>query len=69
MIKKYNNLKQLRQEHGYSVSQLAQKLGVQRRAIFAWESGKDKPNGDHEKNLCKIYNIKDITVYYNSLTK
>lgn len=51
------NLQELRTSRGLSQEQLADKIGVSRQAIGAWESGKTMPEIDKVAQICKVFKV------------
>lgn len=51
------NLQELRTSRGLSQEQLADKIGVSRQAIGAWESGKTMPEIDKVAQICKVFEV------------
>jgi putative transcriptional regulator len=60
-----NRLKELRQLHQWSQSDLARKLGVSRQAVNGFESGKFDPSLDMAFKLASLFNvaIEDVFIY------
>lgn len=60
-----NRLKELRQLHQWSQSDLARELGVSRQAVNGFEAGKFDPSLDMAFNLASLFNvpIEDVFVY------
>jgi putative transcriptional regulator len=60
-----NRLKELRQLHQWSQSDLARELGVSRQAVNGFESGKFDPSLDMAFKLANLFNvaIEDVFVY------
>lgn len=56
-----NRLKQLREENGMLQKDLAEKIGVTRNSITAYESGKREP--DLEK-IIKLSKVFDVSIDY-----
>ena len=50
-------LKKLREEHGFSQDQLAERVMVTRQAVSRWETGETQPNTDTLKLLSKVFNV------------
>ena len=50
-------LRKLREEHGFSQEQLAEKVMVTRQAVSRWETGETQPNTDTLKLLSKEYDV------------
>ncbi len=50
-------LRKLREEHGFSQDQLAERVMVTRQAVSRWETGETQPNTDTLKLLSKVYNV------------
>lgn len=50
-------LKILREEHGLSQDQLAERVMVTRQAVSRWETGETQPGTDTLKLLSKVYNV------------
>jgi DNA-binding XRE family transcriptional regulator len=48
-------LRQERERHGWSQSQLAEKIGVDTKTIGRWENGKTLPRLDCRALLCELY--------------
>ena len=60
----YNEkLLEFRKNKGLSQEELAEKIGVSRQSIYAWESGKSVPDIENMSKLCQILEIKtnDLT--------
>ena len=53
----YEVLKSLREKHGLTQEQLAQKALVTRQAVSRWETGETQPNTDTLKLLSRIYDV------------
>ena len=51
------NLMMLRNIHGYSQEELAEKIGISRQAYAKWESGKTVPDIDKCNLLAQIYGV------------
>lgn len=49
-------LRDLREEHGYSQHDLAQKLGKSQNTISSWETGRTVPKMKELNLLCNLYN-------------
>jgi putative transcriptional regulator len=60
-----NHLKELRQLHQWSQSDLARELGVSRQAVNGFESGKFDPSLDMAFKLASLFNvaIEDVFIY------
>ncbi|MBW4578799.1 MAG: helix-turn-helix domain-containing protein [Tildeniella nuda ZEHNDER 1965/U140] len=60
-----NRLKELRQRHQWSQSDLARALGVSRQAVNGFESGKFDPSLDMAFKLASLFNvaIEDVFIY------
>lgn len=52
-----NKLKQLRQHHHLSQSQVANHIGITRQAISKWETGQSYPDLDNLKLISQLYSI------------
>ncbi len=50
-----NKLKQLREEHGLSQVELAEKLGKSQNTISSWETGRTMPRMKDMNALCSLY--------------
>ncbi|MBQ1574030.1 MAG: helix-turn-helix transcriptional regulator [Clostridiales bacterium] len=50
-----NKLKQLREEHGLSQVELAEKLGKSQNTISSWETGRTMPRMKDMNVLCSLY--------------
>ena len=50
-------LRKLREEHGFSQDQLAERVMVTRQAVSRWETGETQPNTDTLKLLSKVFNV------------
>lgn len=50
-------LYQFRKENGLSQEELANKVGVSRQTIYAWESGKSIPDTENISKICQVFNI------------
>ncbi|KOP24760.1 transcriptional regulator [Hapalosiphon sp. MRB220] len=60
-----NRLKELRQLHQWSQSDLARKLGVSRQAVNGFESGKFDPSLDMAFKIASLFNVplEDVFIY------
>lgn len=56
-MKEYARLKDIRQEHGLKVSDIAAVLGVTSRRVKSWEDGKHKMPTRYYVKLSKYYNL------------
>ena len=50
-------IEQIRKEKGISVTELCEKIGVQRTTYYKWISKDRKPKMDKIVNMCKVLNI------------
>ena len=50
-------IEQIRKEKGMSVTELCEKIGVQRTTYYKWISKERKPKMDKIVNMCKVLNI------------
>ncbi|MCG8339637.1 MAG: helix-turn-helix domain-containing protein [Proteobacteria bacterium] len=53
----HKRIKQLRLEHEWKQSELAEKLGLQQKQISAYERGASKPSTEALIKLAKIFNV------------
>lgn len=53
----YDKIKILREEAGYSQSQLAKKLDVTRSSVNAWEMGLSTPTTNYIVALAKLFHV------------
>lgn len=51
------NLIMLRNIHGYSQEELAEKIGISRQAYAKWESGKTVPDIEKSRLLAEVYGV------------
>ncbi|MBQ9079591.1 MAG: helix-turn-helix transcriptional regulator [Clostridia bacterium] len=56
-MKEYERLKQLRDEHGYSVEDIAKALNMSPRRVRDWESGRINASFKEYIALAKLYNL------------
>ena len=57
MAETTKRLKELRNEHGLSQEQLAERLGVTRQTVSNWETGITSPNSRVLEKLSQIYGV------------
>ena len=50
-------IEQVRKEEGMSVTELCEKIGVQRTTYYKWINKERKPKIDKIVNMCKVLNI------------
>lgn len=50
-------IEQVRKEKGMSVTELCEKIGVQRTTYYKWISKDRKPKMDKIVDMCKVLNI------------
>lgn len=61
------NLMALRNHHGYSLEQLAEKVGVTRQAISKWENGTSLPDILNCGLLAELYDVSiDALLYHDT---
>jgi transcriptional regulator with XRE-family HTH domain len=53
----YDTIKSLREDAGYSQSQLAKKLDVTRSSVNAWEMGLSTPTTHYIVELAKLFHV------------
>ncbi|MBE6135943.1 MAG: helix-turn-helix transcriptional regulator [Erysipelotrichaceae bacterium] len=58
-----NNIKDLRKKHGYTQSDLANKLGYTVQAISRWEKGKSLPDPVMLYKVAELFDV-DISYFY-----
>ena len=51
------NLKALRQHHGYTMEALAEKIGVSRQAVAKWENGDSVPDLPNSIALAELFSV------------
>lgn len=51
------NLKNLRNQHGYTQEEVAEHLQVSRQAVAKWEKGESMPDIENCMALAKLYNV------------
>ena len=51
------NLKVLRQHHGYTMEALAEKIGVSRQAVAKWENGDSTPDLINSVALAELFGV------------
>jgi len=51
------NLKNLRNQHGYTQEDVAEHLQVSRQAVAKWEKGESMPDIENCMALAKLYNV------------
>ena len=50
-------IKKLREKHGFSQEQLAERVMVTRQAVSRWETGETQPNTDTLQLLSKVFDV------------
>lgn len=60
-------LKQIREEHRLSQSQIAQVLGINRSSYNSWESGRAIPNQKNRDGLAKLFDV-PVTYFESEYT-
>ena len=50
-------LKNLREKHGFTQEQLAERVMVSRQAVSRWETGETQPNTETLKLLSKVFDV------------
>ena len=53
----YEILKSLREQHGLTQEQLAERVMVTRQAVSRWETGETQPNTETLKLLSRLYDV------------
>lgn len=53
----YDMIKMLREDAGYSQTQLAKELGISRSAVNAWEMGLSTPTTQYVVELAKLFHV------------
>lgn len=57
-----NNLRMLREQHGYSQELVAEKVGVSRQAISKWENETSRPSTENLIKIANFYQVELSTV-------
>jgi transcriptional regulator with XRE-family HTH domain len=52
-----DNLKYLRKQNGFTQEQMAEKIGIKRSLLGAYEEGRAEPRLDNLLNICRIFNV------------
>lgn len=52
------NIRKLRKKKGWTVEDVASKIGVSAITVYRWESGKSKPHRIFQKELERIFGEK-----------
>lgn len=64
-----NHIRRLRQEHGWTLKELAAKIGgIGHTSVFHWEKGNNGPSPTQRTRLCEIFGI-DLNELYGIQTK
>ncbi len=50
-------LKELRNEHGLTKTQLALSVGTTYDCIYSWERGRSQPSIEMLRSLCKVFGV------------
>ncbi len=53
----YDRIKKLREEAGYSQSDIAKRMGISRSAVNAWEMGLSTPTTPYIIELSKLFHV------------
>jgi len=51
-------IKKLREESGYTISRLADALGVTQQAVCKWQNGQSVPSIDNLVALCALFHVR-----------
>ena len=68
-MKKYNNLKQIREIYGATQEQIAEAISVNRVTVANWESGNSVASGSNREKLSIYYGIGPEFFYDKELTE
>lgn len=52
-----DNLKKIREEQSYEITEVAKYLGVRRETVWHWEKGKSKPRARQIRMLAKLFKV------------
>lgn len=50
-----DRLRIVRNEHGYTQEELADKMNVSQKTISSWETGRTSPKFEESRRLCELY--------------
>lgn len=50
-------IKELRQERGWTMAELAQRLGVSEATVSRWEAGKNMPKAEHLRAIAELRGV------------
>ena len=68
-MKKYNNLKQIREIYGATQEQIAEAISVNRVTVANWEAGNSVASGSNREKLSIYYGIGPEFFYDKELTE
>lgn len=54
-MKMNDRLRIVRNEHGYTQEELADKMNVSQKTISSWETGRTSPKFEESRRLCELY--------------
>lgn len=54
-MKMNERLRIVRNEHGYTQEELADKMNVSQKTISSWETGRTSPKFEESRRLCELY--------------
>ena len=57
-------MKEFRERAGFTVKEAGDALGKSEKTISAWEHGRGQPDADKLLEMCKLYRINDMNVFY-----
>ena len=60
-------LRELRQTHGYTQTDVARLIGVSHVTIINWEFGRSLPTKRHTNKLGRLYGLDDSAIYHSAL--
>ena len=57
-------LKECREKSGLTIRDVGDAIGKSEKTISAWEHGRGQPDADMLFKLCRLYNIRNINIFY-----
>jgi transcriptional regulator with XRE-family HTH domain len=64
-----DRIKDLRKEKNLLQKELAQKIGISKPTVSAWERGSRFPNSTQRKNLCRVFEITEAELFGGTPSK
>ena len=63
-----NKIRELRKEKGWTIEEMAEKLGVSVGIVSEWERGLKEPRSSNRESICRIFEVSPSELYIDEMS-